>query len=413
MRVDGAVTYDVSKGHDVSYAGMNASGSKVYFVSPDQLTTDDQDSSSDLYMWSQGTDSLTLVSKGDNPGNFGEPGNSNACQTKFVANCGVTTYSNLDLCQLTGNQGGNCRSDNSVAANNGDIYFFSPEQLDGFHGIPNKENMYVYREGKAQFVATMEPKPFCYTTPVEGVTDEACSNGPVARMQVSPDDSHMAFATSSQITQYDNKGHLEMYTYGPGTGKVVCASCIPSGAPPTSDIGASQSGLFMANDGRVFFTTNDALVHSDTNQALDVYEYVDGRPQLITTGTGETRLAGGFAATLLNPPGLLGVSADGTDVYFSTYDTLVKEDHNGLFLKMYDARSGGGFPAPALAPPCSAADECHGPGSSPPEPLRNGTGVPLGSNKSAAKKRHRKHHRKHSRRRHRHAGTGASGRAGR
>ena len=41
----------------------------------------------------------------------------------------------------------------------------------------------------------------------------------------------------------------------------------------------------MANDGRAFFATSDALVPQDTNGAVDVYEYVDGRPQLITTGT--------------------------------------------------------------------------------------------------------------------------------
>ena len=52
----------------------------------------------------------------------------------------------------------------------------------------------------------------------------------------------------------------------PSTRKIVCVSCIPSGAPPTSDVGASQDGLFMTNDGRAFFTTNDALVHGDTNE---------------------------------------------------------------------------------------------------------------------------------------------------
>ena len=106
----------------------------------------------------------------------------------------------------------------------------------------------------------------------------------------------------------------------------------------------------MTNDGRTFFTTEDALVHADTNDAQDVYEYVDGRPQLITAGhrrdprSGRRHLLG-----CSNPPGLVGVSADGTDVYFSTYDTLVRQDHNGLFLKFYDARAGGGFPAPRAA----------------------------------------------------------------
>ena len=34
----------------------------------------------------------------------------------------------------------------------------------------------------------------------------------------------------------------------------------------------------MTNDGRAFFSTDDALVPHDTNELEDVYEYVDGRP---------------------------------------------------------------------------------------------------------------------------------------
>ena len=80
----------------------------------------------------------------------------------------------------------------------------------------------------------------------------------------------------------------------------------PQRRSAVSNIGASQDGLFMTNDGRVFFTTNDALVHTDTNEAQDVYEYVNGRPQLITTGTGETRVPMGGFSSLLAAPGSSG-----------------------------------------------------------------------------------------------------------
>ena len=39
----------------------------------------------------------------------------------------------------------------------------------------------------------------------------------------------------------------------------------------------------------------------------------------------------------------MGVSPNGVDVYFATFDTLVPQDLNGAFLKFYDARTGGGF----------------------------------------------------------------------
>ena len=47
--------------------------------------------------------------------------------------------------------------DDVTAENSGDVYFFSPEQLDGSKfGIPNSRNLYVARStGRVQFVATL------------------------------------------------------------------------------------------------------------------------------------------------------------------------------------------------------------------------------------------------------------------
>ena len=296
-------------------------------------------------------------------------------------------------------------SDSSIASKSGDIYFFSPEQLVGTRGVPNQENVYVFHNGAVQYVATLEPGTYCTATN-SSFFEGRCSDGPVARMEVTPDGRYMSFLTASPVTLYDNAGHTEMYTYEPEREKVVCVSCIPSGAPPVSDVAASQNGLFMTEDGRTFFTTDDAIVHGDTNESQDVYEYVNGHAQLITPGTGDTRSAAHNQFTVQhNLPGLTGVSANGTDVYFSTLQTLVAQDHNGLFLKFYDARTGGGFPAPAPPPPCAAADECHGAGNNPPGPLEDGSEAVIGGGGNLAQTtRHgkgqhhrarRKHHRRH------------------
>ena len=71
------------------------------------------------------------------------------------------------------------------------------------------------------------------------------------------------------------------------------------------------------------------------------------RCELISTGTSP------FDSSLL------GVSADGTDAYFFTRDTLVPSDENGSRVKIYDARAGGGFANRSAAasrarPPTSA-----------------------------------------------------------
>jgi hypothetical protein len=158
--------------------------------------------------------------------------------------------------------------------------------------------------------------------------------------------------------------------------------------PPEAHVLASQSGRFMSDDGRVAFTTSDALVSQDTNGILDVYEFVDGRPQLITSGTGERdRFPGGLLIYPTHFVGLEAVSADGVDIYFSTYETLVDEDINGSFLKFYDARTNGGFIPPPPELPCTAADECHGPESASPTPPEVGTGTHLGDGGNAQAER--------------------------
>jgi hypothetical protein len=390
MRVDNALTYDVSQGHGVTYIGMAEGGSKVYFTSEEQLTGEDHDTSADLYMWSEATNSLKLISLGNSG-----TGNSDSCNASFTTKCNVAFFEpHQPSCTLPGGVGGNCTSDNFIASKNGDIYFFSPEQLDGSFGLPNQPNLFDYRNGHVQYVATFTSGPFCTLSRFSG-----CSNSAIVRMEVSPDDSHMALLTASQLTQYGTAGHLEMYAYGPSTRNIQCVSCIPSGTPPASNVLASQDGPFMTDDGRTFFSTEDALVHADTNQGVDVYEYVEGRPQLITPGTGETLQP---AETTESQPGLVGVSANGTDVYIATYGTLVSQDHNGLFLKFYDARAGGGFPAPAPPPPCEAADECHGPGSTTPPSLQTESVARLTGGNVVASNHKKKHHHVKKRRRHSH-----------
>jgi hypothetical protein len=165
----------------------------------------------------------------------------------------------------------------------------------------------------------------------------------------------------------------------------------------------------MSDDGRTFFATGDDLVPRDRDGLIDVYEYVDGRPQLITSGVSARDFTGGselFNFIILPVhTGLESVSRDGTDVYFSTYDTLVEEDQNGQFVKFYDARVGGGFAKDVAPSPCAAADECHGVDSSAPQApaITSGTNLGAGGNvpavKQQKKKKKRKSRRHHKRRR--------------
>jgi hypothetical protein len=386
MRVNDAVTYEIAGGHAVRYVGMRPDGSEVFLTSAERLTNDDTDSSVDLYVWREATDSLTLISQGS-----GGTGNGDNCEASWTEGCDAAAVE------------GGFVTDSPIAKATGEIYFYSPEQLDGENGEPGEENLYVYRDGSPQFVAMLPNQAgvFCRE---EAEFSQHCANGPIERIQVSPDGRHAAFLTANRLTPTQTNGFREMYRYEPDSGHIVCVSCMPNGEPPNGDADASLQGLFMSDDGRTFFYSPDPLAAKDTNELHDVYEYTEGRPQLITTGTSgidtQTSLFGSRSA------GLEGVDSTGEDVYFSTFDTIVGQDQNGQYLKFYDARVGGGFPFVAPPAPCAAADECHGAGSLPPSPAPIVSGQSLGGGGNAARPHGKKHRRKRHHRRRRHARHG-------
>lgn len=391
MRVGGAVSYDVSfgedlKDHGVDFAGMTDDGAAVYFTTGAQMTTDDHDSSVDLYRWTENAaPHLLRLSQGSEGA-----GNSDACNPTWAIKCGVEVVP-TDTRLRAGSNESLQPIDSSLASQAGDVYFYSPEELEGARGTPGKRNLYVWRNGSVQHVATLN------------------ALAGASQINVSPDGSHMAFVTSTRIGSYDNAGHSEMFVYEAPSRIIRCVSCRADGAVPTANVAGAQNGIFMADDGRAFFSTADALVNRDANGITDVYEYVGGRPQLISTGTGND------AGSAERPIGLVGVSADGINVFISTFETLVGQDENGAFLKFYDARTNGGFPFKGPAPACAAADECHGPGSPTPGSPQSGSSASLGDNGNRAPSKHvrkkKKKRRKatqkskrgrHSKRHHRH-----------
>jgi hypothetical protein len=406
-RVNDAVTYEVSRGKEVNYVGSSRDGRKVYFTTAEQMIPgtgegQDNDSSVDLYQWSEEGGSegtLTLVSRG--PG----LGNTDECSATWVEKCGVQPLTPIfmnysELFELKARVQG---IDDVMAADSGDIYFYSPEDL-----VPNEvggdgqRNLYLFRNGHLKLVTTFEPG-----TQIE-------------RSTISTDGSHAAFMTRSSLTGYSTEGQQEVYGYDAETDILRCASCNPAGNPPApgaQTVTVSEAGPFMADDGRIFFGSREDLVPQDTDQIRDIYEYVNGRPQLITSGTANRENTGGLETVSLFfgnvQIGLESVSRDGTDVIFSTFETLAPEDKNGSFLKFYDARVGGGFDFNPDLGPCAAADECHGEATQPPARAQMGTGGQLGASgnlaapakkKAHKKKKHKKHKKKHKKHGKRHGG---------
>jgi len=166
--------------------------------------------------------------------------------------------------------------------------------------------------------------------------------------QVTPEGKYAAFASDIPLTGYPNFGKSHVFRYDADVDELVCASCSPALAVTKVDTSLPPYGLALTDDGRVFYTTLEALVLRDTNERLDAYEWSDGVVELISPGIAP------YDASLAT------VSADGKNAFFFTRQVLTHEDESGNAVKLYVAREGGGVANDPERKPCAASDECHG-----------------------------------------------------
>ncbi|HEY7256950.1 MAG TPA: hypothetical protein VH476_09745 [Solirubrobacterales bacterium] len=133
------------------YSGMTADGSSVYFTTTDALTSNDHDTSADLYratVSGSGTLTLTRVSTGSSGSGDTDSCDPSANTVHEYWNT-LGSSANCDVIAIGGGGG--------VASGDGTVYFLSPETLDGSNGVSGAPNLYVARPGSApQYVTTLE-----------------------------------------------------------------------------------------------------------------------------------------------------------------------------------------------------------------------------------------------------------------
>ncbi len=363
----------------VLFDGMTQDGSAVYFSTKDALPTasnQDTDESTDIYRADVSASSATLtrVSTGTEGA-----GNSEACDPVSNKNGphwnAIGAEENCNAVAIGGGGG--------VAAESGWIYFLSPEKLDGAsNGTENQPNLYLSVPGsEPRFIATLDSEdPEVLDALSEAETRHT------ADFQITPSGEYAAFPTTEPLTGYKSSGYSEVFRFDAATNEINCASCDPTNAQATGNASLASNGSSLTDDGRVFFNTDDALVLRDTDNRQDVYEW-----EAVGAGTCQAESPDFFslANECINlissgsspfDSGLLSVSADGTDAFFFTHDTLAPQDHNGPITKIYDAREAGGFFVIPQPPLCASSDECHGPGSQSPPPSNLGTFRGTGGN---------------------------------
>ena len=219
----------------------------------------------------------------------------------------------------------------------------------------------------------------------------------------------IVFESRARLTAYDNAGHTEIYRYSNKDKSMRCVSCNPMEAPATSNARLGDYNTLrrttvihnVSDSGNhVFFETPEALVAADTDGINDIYEWQQpggvGAPVLSLISSGKSIVYP--QEPLITPPRpnmLLGITPDGSDVFFVSQDALVAGASEGGATAIYDARIEGGFagpPLPAIA--CSEETPCQGEPAPPPALASAASQAVTGAGNVRPRKRHRCSHRR-------------------
>jgi hypothetical protein len=276
------------------------------------------------------------------------------------------------------------------------VYLLSGEAIGG--GEAGKPNLYLYERGIGlTYIATLSAADALTATNAK--TQGLVATSPVNlepfmhSARVSLDGSVLAFDSTARPTGYDNtdaasgEADEEVYRYEAKGGGLHCVSCLSSGARPQGadilpvtgnhekfwvsaqipgwETQTHASHVLSDTGRRLFFESYDSLVLADTNGAEDVYEWeAAGEGDCEAAGSTYVPSAGGCIALVSSGKDpsdseLVDASADGSDVFFKTAQSLRGEDP-GL-VDIYDARVDGGFPEPATPRAPCEGEACQSP----------------------------------------------------
>lgn len=349
-------------GYKATFQGAADDGSRVYFTSEGQLTSDDLNSRLDLYRFDLSEESLSRV--------------TSECHT---------ADGSIDDCEFTQLSGV------IHVSSDGNLVYFStansPPRVPDFGVFASapQASIYLYEgtTGESIFVANIRS---------EGNSGSLFQGGlsePPSEADVTPSGNVLVFASPLQLTSSQFQGGscpsldenanpdgassgecVEIYRYEASSRHLLCVSCNDTGTMPVgraaiekslsqrrggSPVAGQKQATIVSDDGRtIAFSSADALDPRDSNGRYDVYEWHDGRLHLLTLGSSS------------EDSELAGISRDAHGIFIRTPDQLVPSDTD--FQKdLYIARVGGGLSQdhPRLAAPCEA-DGCKTDPATPP-----------------------------------------------
>jgi hypothetical protein len=303
----------------------------------------------------------------------------------------------------------------------------------GASAVAGEPNLYFYDstrsgEDRYRFIGTLTAQDATVEN-ARGTLSPIASEPFRDVSRISGSGEQVAFMSTAGLTGYNNldlnsgESDAEVYLYDAaadgGTGRLTCVSCNPSGQRPegreltvegtpttwaAAGIPPYQTEFYggrvlSTNGNRVYFDAYESLVANDENGAVeDVYEWeAPGTGDCVVGGSGYSAANDGcisLISTGRSPVDseFLDASADGSNIFFTTSQSLVSEDPGQY--DIYDAHEFGGF-AQAPPPPAACVGEaCQAeqaqPASSSPATTRAVAGNPSNPRPSCAKGRQAK-----------------------
>lgn len=386
VRVSPLCKSEAEANGDDLYQGASTDGSRVYFNTNRQLVDSDLDGSNsgcspttavsgcDLYLYDSTKPAgsrLTQVSAGETVG-LHERGK----EAKVLA--GTT----------------------AISSDGSHVYFVAEGSLTGANSEGNSpstavgsRNLYVYDAqpagGHLAFVANLvaADSTFLWGGTQGTFRNEAYPVPALGRNsegeEIGGDGHILLFRTAAALTANDTDGaRFDIYRYDSGSQTLTCVSCRPGGPdaepfevelgqiarstePPGTDI--AQEGRWVSESGTsvVFQTKEELLPGGAAASTPQFYLWHDG---LLYRLPGTVYIPSALESGALFPAT---VSADGSEVAYSTYTPLLSSDGDSS-ADIYVARVDGGFPPAAIPQPCRGED-CQQPFATQPSEGRQGT----------------------------------------
>ena len=373
-----ACTVQVSAG-GATFEGASADGHYVYYLE-----------AAELWRFDSETHSREALAGGSGAGVDGVVGASeDGSVVYFIAEAALTPDAEARLCRAASGNGTSREREEAT------------EEAAGQAPAGRGCNLYVDADGNMRFVAALLPGDDEFAgnsesipVPKRGVWRPVLG---YAAAQLTPSGNELVFMSERRLTAYDNVNDTgqcgggvhacsEVYVYELQSGRMVCASCDPTGAPPgASDAHGDYTFLPLARasithtprsisaDGsRVFFDSNQALATGVGAGTEHVYEWEREASDSASGSCGAGSPFDGYGCVyLLSGAGSGGaaylseVDENGENAFFVTRAQLTPGDQ-GEATALYDARINGGFPVPIPQRECESTEAC--PPASPPPP---------------------------------------------